>query len=133
MGRFVLGLGEAAAFCFGGWITEASTYRRGIGESCTPYVLQSIVFSPIRLVFKSHTIECATKLSKQWGKRASWSEEVDSKEFRGALDEESNLEPRGSPFSGHPLPILLHRLQCGMLILKYSPCTAVHYQTVSLS
>ena len=46
---------------------------------------------------------------------------------------ERHLEPRGCPFYGHRLPILLHRLQCGMLISKCSSCTAVHYQTVSLS
>ena len=44
--------------------------------------------------------------------------------YRGASWSEDfvDLEPKGSPFSGHRLPILLHRLQCGMLILK---CTLV--------
>ena len=42
---------------------------------------------------------------------ASWSEALDGKELRGAA---CNLEPRGSPFSGHRLhrqPILLLLLQ----------------------
>ena len=46
---------------------------------------------------------------------------------------ERDKEPRGSPFSGHRLhgqPTLLHLLQCGMLIRKCSPCTAVMYQAV---
>ena len=64
---------------------------------------------------------------------ASWSEELDGKELRGALGGKRNLKPRESPFSGHRLAILLRRLQCGMLISKCSPCTAAHYQTVSLS
>ena len=50
---------------------------------------------------------------------------VDDKELRGALGGKHNLEPRGSPISGHRLPILLRRLQCGMLTLKCGPCTAV--------
>ena len=40
----------------------------------------------------------------------SWREELHGKELRGALGGKHNLEPRGSPFSGHRLPILLHRL-----------------------
>ena len=48
----------------------------------------------------------------------SWSEELDSKELRGALGGECDLESRGSSFSGHHLPIFLHLLQCGMSILK---------------
>ena len=42
---------------------------------------------------------------------ASWSEELDGKELRGALSDERDQEPRGSPFSGHRLSILIHRLQ----------------------
>ena len=45
---------------------------------------------------------------------------LDGKEPRGARGGEPDHEPRGSPFSGrrlHCQPILLHRLQCGMLIL----------------
>ena len=34
-----------------------------------------------------------------WG--ASWSEELDGKELRGALGGERDQEPRGFPFSGH--------------------------------
>ena len=64
---------------------------------------------------------------------ASWSEELDGKDLHGALGGERNLEPRGSPFFGHRLPILLRRLQWDLLISKCSPCTAVHYQTASLS
>ena len=60
-----------------------------------------------------------------WG--ASSSEELEGKEVRGALGDKRNLEPRGSPISGHRLPILLQRLQCGMLISKCSPWTAVRY------
>ena len=55
-------------------------------------------------------------------REASWSEELDGKELRGALGSKRTLEPRGSPFSGHRLPTLLHRLQCGMLISK---CTLI--------
>ena len=55
----------------------------------------------------------------------SWNEELDGKEHRGALGGERDLEPRESPLSGHLLPILLHLLQCGMLILKCNPCTTV--------
>ena len=46
---------------------------------------------------------------------------------------ERDKEPRESPFSGHCLhgqPTLLHVLQCGMLIRKCSPCTAVMDQAV---
>ena len=32
-------------------------------------------------------------------------------ELRGALDGERELEPKDAPFSGHRLPVLLHRLQ----------------------
>ena len=111
-------------------MTGASTCRRGIGKSFTPYVLRSIVFSPLRLVLKSHAVEGGSRLSKQWGERASWSKELDGKELRGVLGGKRNLEPRGSSFSGHRLPILLHRLQCGMLISKglcspNIPCSAV--------
>ena len=56
---------------------------------------------------------------------ASWSGEFDDKEFREALGGERDLELRGYPIFGHCLPILLCLLQCGMLILKSSPCTAV--------
>ena len=45
---------------------------------------------------------------------ASWSEELDGKEFHGALGGERDLEPRLSSYSGycpHGQPILLHRLQ----------------------
>ena len=56
---------------------------------------------------------------------ASWSEELDGKELRGALGGERDLESRGSPFSGHRLLILLHLLQYSMLIFKCSPCTVV--------
>ena len=42
---------------------------------------------------------------------ASWSEQLDGKELRGAFGGE-----RDDPFSGHRLPILLHLLLCGMLI-----------------
>ena len=52
-----------------------------------------------------------------------------SSELRGALDGERNLEPRGSPFSGHRLPILFPRLQYGMLI---SMCTVVLLYITSL-
>ena len=55
-----------------------------------------------------------------WG--TSWSEELDGKELRGALGGKRNLEPRESSFSGQRLPIFLHRLRCGMLISKFSPC-----------
>ena len=48
----MLGLDGAAA-CFGGWITGASTCRKEIVESFTPYVLRSIVFSPLRLDLES--------------------------------------------------------------------------------
>ena len=61
------------------------------------------------------------------------SEELDGKKLRGALGGKRNLEPRGSPFSGNRLPILFHRLQCGMLVFKCSSCTAVKYQTGFLS
>ena len=63
----------------------------------------------------------------------SWNEELDGKELRGALGGKRYLEPIGSPFCGHRLPILLHRLRCCILISKSSLCTAVHYTTVSLS
>ena len=66
---------------------------------------------------------------------ASWSEELDGKELCGALGDEHDREPRGSPFSGHHLhrqPSLLHLLQCGMLITKCSPSTAITYQIVQL-
>ena len=43
VGRFTLGLDEAAAF-FGDWMTGTSTCRRGIGDSFTPYVLRPIIF-----------------------------------------------------------------------------------------
>ena len=45
---------------------------------------------------------------------ASWSEQLDGKELRGALGDERYKEPRGSPFAGHRLhgqPTLLHLLQ----------------------
>ena len=48
----------------------------------------------------------------------SW--KLDGKEHCGALGGKRTLEPRGSPFSGHRLPILLHQLQCGMLFSKCS-------------
>ena len=44
-------------------------------------------------------------------REVSWSEELDGKELRGALGGERDQEPRGSPFSRHCLPILLHRLE----------------------
>ena len=75
-------------------MTEALTCRRGIGEMFTPYVLRSIVFSPLRLVLKRHAVEGGSRLSKQWGERASWSEEPDGKEFCGALGGKHNLESR---------------------------------------
>ena len=65
-------------------------------------------------------------------REASWSEQLDGTELRGALGNERDQGPRASPFSGHRLhgqPTLLHLLQCGMLISKCSPCTAaVVYQ-----
>ena len=64
---------------------------------------------------------------------ASWSGHLDGKELRGVLGDECDKEPTVSPFSGHRLhgqPTLLRLLQCGMLIPKYSPCTAVIYQSV---
>ena len=85
-------------------MTGASTCRRGIGESFTPHVLRSIVFSPLRLVLKSHAVEGGSRLSRQWDKRGLWSEEPDGKELRGVLDGKHNLEPRGPPFPGHRLP-----------------------------
>ena len=66
---------------------------------------------------------------------ALWSEELNRKTLRGALDGKRNLEPRGSPFSVHRLhgqDILLRRLQRGMLILKRSPCiAAMQYSSTS--
>ena len=59
---------------------------------------------------------------------ASWSEELDGNELHGVLGGERDQELKGFPFSGHHLhgqPILLHLLQCGMLISKCGPCTAV--------
>ena len=53
-------------------MTGTPTCRRGIGKSFTPYVLESIVFYPLRLVLKSHAVEGGSRLSKQWGERASW-------------------------------------------------------------
>ena len=53
---------------------------------------------------------------------------LDGKNLRGALGGERDQKPRGPPYSGHCLhdqPNLLHLLQCGMLISKPSPCTAV--------
>ena len=52
-------------------MTGASTCRRGVGEPFTPYVMESIVFSPLRLVLKYHVVEGGSKRSKQWGERAS--------------------------------------------------------------
>ena len=64
----------------------------------------------------------------------SWSEQLDAKELRGALVDERDNEPRGSPFSEHRLhgqPTLFHLLQCGMLIPKYtSYCCNVPDSTV---
>ena len=114
-------------------MTGASTCRRGIGKPFTPYVLWSIVFSPLRFILKCHAVEDGSRFSKQWSERASSSKELDGKELPGALRGKHNLEPKGSPFSGHRLSILFHRLQCGMLISKCSPCTTIHYQTVFLS
>ena len=37
----------------------------------------------------------------------------------------ANWSREDAPFSGYCLPILLHLLQCSILILKCSPCTAV--------
>ena len=63
---------------------------------------------------------------------ALWSEELDGKELRGAA---CNLEPRGSPFSGHRLhgkPFPHHPLQYGMLTLICGSCTTVmHYSSTS--
>ena len=46
-------------------MTGAPTCRREIGESFALYVLRSIVFSPLRLVLKSHAVEGGLRLSKQ--------------------------------------------------------------------
>ena len=67
----------------------------------------------------------------------SWSKELEGMELRGAFGGERDQEPRGSRFldtvnmanPSNTIPVL----QCGMLISKCSPCTAVHFQTVSLS
>ena len=64
---------------------------------------------------------------------ASWSEEADGKELRGALGGKRNLEPRESSFSGQRLPIFLHRLRCGMLISKFSPCILLYITRLFLS
>ena len=74
-------------------MTGASTYRRGMDESFTPYVLRSIAFSPLRLVLKRHAVEGGSRVSKQWGERASWSEEPE--ELHRALGDERDLELSG--------------------------------------
>ena len=51
---------------------------------------------------------------------ALWSEELGGKGLRGAIGGKRTLEPRDSPSSGHRLPTLLRRLQCGMLISKFT-------------
>ena len=43
-------------------MTGASTCRRGIGKPFTPYVLRSIVFSPLGLVQKGHAVEGDSRL-----------------------------------------------------------------------
>ena len=43
-------------------MTGVSTCRRAIGEPLTPYVLQSIIFSPLRLVQKDHDVEGGSRL-----------------------------------------------------------------------
>ena len=63
---------------------------------------------------------------------ASWSEERNGKKLRGALGGGLDLKPRGYLFSVHRLLIILHLLQCGILILKCSPCTAeMQYRSTS--
>ena len=52
-------------------------------------------------------------------------ERHEAKSLNAGNSAERDLEPRKSSFSGHRLPILLHRLQCGMLISKCNPRTAV--------
>ena len=87
-------------------MTGASTCRRGIGESFTPYVLRPIVFSPLWLVLKSHAIEGGSRLYKQWVERASWSEEPE--ELRGALGGERDLELSGFAVSWTPSTWSIH-------------------------
>ena len=59
---------------------------------------------------------------------ASWSEEIDGKELRGALGGKRNLKPRGSPVSGYRLPVLLHLLQYGMPIVKWFSSTNIRFR-----
>ena len=105
--------------------------------SFTQYVKRSIaVFSAARLALN---IPCQAMGAGRVGRGdrksgangcqgASWIKELDGKELRGALGGKRNIEAGGSSFSGHRLPILLHRLQCSMLISNCSPCTAVRSQ-----
>ena len=115
-------------------MTWASTCRREIRESFTSYVLRSVaVFSAARLALNMPCQAMGAGRAARGDRKsgangcqgASWSEELKGKELREALGGKRNLEPRGSPFSGHRVPILLHRLQCDRLILKCRPCTAV--------
>ena len=64
---------------------------------------------------------------------ASWSKA--GRQLRGGLDGERDLEPRGSPVSGHRLLIVLHLVQCGMLIKgRCSPLhTVIQYSSTSYS
>ena len=87
-------------------MTGASTCGRGIDESFTPYVLRSIVFSPLRLILKSYAFEGGSRLFKQWAKRASWSEEPE--ELCGALGDERDLELNGFAVSRTPLTWSTH-------------------------
>ena len=55
-----------------------------------------------------------------------WSEQLAGEELRGALGDERDQEPEGSPFCGHRQhgqPTVLHLLQCDTLITKCSLCT----------
>ena len=64
---------------------------------------------------------------------ASWSEQLDGKELRGALGGERDQEPRGSPFSGHRLhgqPPFFIYYSVVYWFLKCRSCIAVLYHVV---
>ena len=89
---------------FGGWMTwESSTYRSGTGELFTPCVLRSITVSPQPSCFENIMASTMARSRSSTGvngcQGTPWSEELDGKELHGALDDECDLEPRGSAIS----------------------------------
>ena len=108
---FWSGCWRPAAF-LAGRMSWASTCRREICELFTPYLLRPIaVSSAARLAFNMpcQAMGAGRAARGDWKsgangcQRASWSEELDGKEFCGALASMRNLEPRGTPFSRHRL------------------------------